>query len=88
MTDKMFDEKGLRARGETDPEKPAARDENADVEGQLRAFEPAEAGEAGRIAAKDEEPDVEGHRLHGFGPDKAAARDEDEDGGEEGLRVR
>jgi hypothetical protein len=85
MTDKMFDEKGLRAaRNENDPEKKArSEDEAADVEGHLRSagrsdeagramWGAEEASEAGRVAARDEDesPDVEGHRLSSFEAEK------------------
>jgi hypothetical protein len=84
MTDKMFDEKGLRAaRNENDPEKQArSEDEAADVEGHVRSagrsdeagramFGPEEASEAGRMAARDEDesPDVEGH-IRAMEPEK------------------
>jgi hypothetical protein len=64
MTDKMFDEKGLRAGGETDPERRANRDEDApDVEGHLRTAGPEEASEAGRMRLnEDEAEDEEGRR--------------------------
>jgi hypothetical protein len=60
MTDKMYDEKGLRAaRNENDPEKKAAReDEAADVEGhRLASFGPEKTREPGRMAARDEDDD-------------------------------
>lgn len=46
-------------------EKKAARDEEAEVEGHLRAYEPVE-----KKAGHDEEPDVEGHMLRVGNPEK------------------
>jgi hypothetical protein len=87
MTDKMFDEKGLRASGETDPEKKAARDENAEVEGhRLAQFE------AEKTARREgDAPDVEGHRFHApedaSEPEPKTRLNEDEGAdGEEGVR--